>query len=197
MQIGIVGSGQMGSTLARHFIRAGYEVAISNSRGPETLRELEAELGDRGHAVTARQAGKFGDVVVVSIPFRSYCDVSAPSLAGKVVIDTMNYHPDRDGHFGQIDDGGITSSEMLARRLPGARVVKAFNAIRWTSLRDSARPGAGGQRIDIPVSGNDMAAKETVSRLIAEIGFDPVDAGPLVEGGRARQTLTCRQARNT
>ena len=149
MKIGIIGSGHIGSTLAKHFVAAGHEVAVSNSRGPDTLRGLESELGGHGHAVTTEEAERFGNVVVVSVPFKSYADVPADGLAGKIVIDTINYYPDRDGHFTELDSGDRTSSEMLAGRLPGARVVKAFNAIQWTSLRDKPAESAGGQRVGI------------------------------------------------
>lgn len=175
---------------AKHFVAVGHEVAVSNSRGPDTLRDLESELGGHGHAVTTEEAERFGAVVVVSVPFKSYADVPADGLAGKIVIDTANYYPDRDGHFSELDSGARTSSEMLAERLPGARVVKAFNAIQWTSLRDKAAESADGQRVGIPLSGDDPQAKQVVAGLINEIGFEPVDAGPLGAGGRKHQPGT-------
>lgn len=190
MKIGIIGSGHIGQTLAAHFVRAGHEVAVSNSRGPDTLRVLERDLGDRVHAMTAQDAARFGEVVVVSVPFKSYADVPAAGLADKVVIDTTNYYPQRDGHFGELDSGQITSSELLAGRLPGARVVKTFNAIRWDSLRDKGRIAGAGPRIGIPMSGDDTGAKQIVARLIRDIGFEPVDAGPLDAGGRKHQPGT-------
>lgn len=190
MKIGIIGSGHVGSTLAGKFVAAGHEVAVSNSRGPDTLRDLEADLGDRGHAATTEQAERFGDVIVVSVPFKSYADVPADGLAGKVVVDTTNYYPQRDGHFDELDSGQTTSSEMLKRRLPNARLVKAFNAIRWDSLRDKGQPSGDGARIGIPISGDDAEAKQIVAQLIGEIGFEPVDAGPLGEGGRKHQPGT-------
>jgi 8-hydroxy-5-deazaflavin:NADPH oxidoreductase len=187
MNIGIIGAGHIGSTLAKHFVDAGHDVAISNSRGPETLRDLEADLGERAHAATVDEAARFGDLVVVSIPFKDYRDVPADAVRGKVVVDTMNYYPSRDGHFEELDSDRTTSSEMLAEHLPGAFVVKAFNSIRAGTLRDGARPGAGEGHIGIPISGDDLAAKQEVDDLIAEIGFDGVDAGPLGEGGRRHQ----------
>jgi 8-hydroxy-5-deazaflavin:NADPH oxidoreductase len=187
MKIGMIGAGHIGSTLAQHFVNAGHEVAISNSRGPETLRELEAQLGERAHAASAGDAARFGDIVVVSIPLRDYRDVPADAVAGKVVIDTMNYYPQRDGNFEQLDSGQTTGSEMLQEHLPDSFVVKAFNSIRFDSLRDKARPGAEEARLAIPISGDDEAAKQQVDDLIAEIGFDAVDAGPLGAGGRKFQ----------
>jgi predicted dinucleotide-binding enzyme len=187
MKIGIIGAGNIGSTLARHFANAGHDVAISNSRGPETLRDLETELGERVHAMTADEAARFGDLVVVSIPFKDYRDIAPDAVAGKVVIDTMNYYPQRDGHFEELDSDRTTASEMFAQHVPDAHVVKAFNSIRAGTLRDGARPGATEGHLGIPISGDDVAAKQEVDDLIAEIGFDGVDAGPLGEGGRKHQ----------
>ena len=187
MQIGMIGSGHIGSTLARQFVDHGHEVAVSNSRGPETLQGLVAELGDSAQALSADEAAKFGDVVVVSVPFGHYRDVPADGTAGKVVIDTNNYYPSRDGHFAHLDDDETTSSEMLAVRLQGP-VVKAFNAIRWDHLRDMGHPElSADERIGIPISGDDDDAKRTVTGLIDEIGFTAVDAGSLAQGGRKHQ----------
>ncbi len=129
MRIGIIGSGHIGGTLAGHFVAAGHEVAVSNSRGPETLAELVAALGTRAQAVTAEEAARFGDLVVVSVPFGRYRELPTEGVASKVVVDTNNYYPQRDGHFEELDRDRTTSSELLQAHLPGARVVKAFNAI--------------------------------------------------------------------
>jgi 8-hydroxy-5-deazaflavin:NADPH oxidoreductase len=190
MKIGIVGAGHIGSTLARHLANAGHDVMISNSRGPETLEDLVAELGERVQAGTVEQAAAFGELVIVAIPFKDYAAVPANAVAGKVVIDAMNYYPNRDGHFEELDSGQTTSSEILAKHLAGAFVVKAFNTIRWDVLRDDARPAAADGHIGIPISGDDEPAKQEVDDLIAEIGFDGVDAGPLGDGGRKHQPGT-------
>jgi 8-hydroxy-5-deazaflavin:NADPH oxidoreductase len=187
MRIGIIGAGHIGSTLARHFAAAGHEVAISNSRGPETLRELAAELGEHVRAMTAGEAARFGEIVVVAIPFKNYKDLPADELAGKIVIDANNYYASRDGHFPDLDDDRTTSSELLAQHLAGASVVKAFNSMRWTTLRDNARPSGATGHLGIPISGDDEEAKQVVDDLIAEIGFDGVDAGSLAGGGRKHQ----------
>jgi len=142
MRIGIIGAGHIGSTLARHFAAAGHDVAVSNSRGRESLRELAAELGEHIQAMTAEEAARFGEIVVIAIPFKSYKDVPARELAGKIVIDANNYYPSRDGHFPDLDDDSTTSSELLAQHLEGASVVKAFNSMRWMTLRDNAGPAA-------------------------------------------------------
>src|SRR5215207_6432803 len=187
MRIGIIGVGHIGGTLARLFVGAGHEVAVSNSRGPKTLASLVDELGDRAQAMTPAKAEQFGDVVVVSVPFGRYRELPTEAVGGKVVIDTNNYYPRRDGHFEVLDSDRTTSSELLQAHLPGARVVKAFNAIVWTRLRDDGRPAGDGERVGVPISGDDEKAKRTVAELIDEIGFDAVDAGTLAEGGRKHQ----------
>jgi predicted dinucleotide-binding enzyme len=183
VKIGVIGAGNIGGTLAARLVAAGHEVAISNSRGPETLQG--AVRGARPMAV--EDAARFGEVIVVSIPFGRYREVPADAVDGKLVIDTNNYYPQRDGHFPELDDGSATSSELLQAHLPDARVVKAFNAISWTNLRDAGRPAGDPERLGIPFSGDDEPAKRTVAELIDEIGFDPVDAGTLAKGGRKHQ----------
>ena len=140
MRIGIIGAGHIGGTLARHFVDVGHEVAVSNSRGPETLAGLVEELGGRAQAMTAAEAARFGELVIISVPFGRYRELPTEAVAGKVVIDTNNYYPQRDGHFEELDSDRTTSSELLQAHLPGARVVKAFNAILWTRLRDDGPP---------------------------------------------------------
>ena len=190
MRIGVIGTGHIGGTLARHFTRVGHEVAVSNSRGPDTLRDLVEELGERAQALTAEEAARFGDVIVVSVPFGRYPEVPTAGVAGKVVIDTNNYYPQRDGHFVELDSDRTTSSELLQAHVPGARVVKAFNAIYWNHLRDSGLPSEHSGRIAIPISGDDEEAKRSVAELIDQIGFDGVDAGTLAQGGRKHQPGT-------
>jgi predicted dinucleotide-binding enzyme len=187
MKIGIIGAGHIGSTLAQLFVNVGHEVAFSNSRGPETLRELEAELGEHAHAMTVEDAARFGDLVAVAIPFKDYRSVPADAVAGKVVIDAMNYYPQRDGNYEELDSGETTSSELLATHLPGAYVVKAFNTIQWSHLLNEGHQGPQDERIGIPIAGDDEAAKREVDDLIEEIGYDAVDSGPLGEGGRKQQ----------
>jgi 8-hydroxy-5-deazaflavin:NADPH oxidoreductase len=188
MRIGIIGAGHIGSTLAKRFVDVGHEVAVSNSRGPETLASLVDALGERAQANTTADAVRFGDVVVVAIPMGRYREVPTDAVTGKVVIDANNYYPQRDGHFEELDSDRTTSSELLQAHLPGAHVVKAFNAIQWMRLRDDGRPAADPERLAIPLSGDDEEAKRTVAELIDQLGFDPVDAGTLAEGGRKHQT---------
>jgi 8-hydroxy-5-deazaflavin:NADPH oxidoreductase len=187
MKIGIIGAGKIGSTLAGLFVAAGHQVAISNSRGPDTLADLVAQLGGGAQAMTAADAADFGDVVVVSVPLHAYRQVPVEGTAGKVVVDTNNYYPQRDGNVEELDDDSTTSAELLQAHLPDARVVKAFNAIMWRHLRGDGRAAGDRERLGIPISGDDEEAKRTVAELIDQIGFDPIDAGTLAVGGRKHQ----------
>ncbi|MBW8484341.1 NADPH-dependent F420 reductase [Actinomadura parmotrematis] len=189
MRIGIIGAGHIGSTLARHFTDLGEDVVIANSRGPETLADLVAEIGGGLKAGTAQEAAAFGEIVVVSIPYGRYRELPAAELRDKVVIDTMNYYPERDGQDADLDADATTSSEKV-QEFTGADVVKAFNAIYWEHLRDRGRPAGDPARTAIPVSGNDTDTKNAVGDLISAIGFDAVDAGTLGRGGRKHQPGT-------
>ena len=182
MNIGVIGSGNIGATAARLFAAAGHQVAISNSRGPETLEDLVEEIGPGVRAATVEEAAGFGEVVMEAIPFGRYTSLPAERLAGKVFITASNYYPARDG---EVEHGGRASSELVAGHLSGARVVKAFNTIYFARLRDNGRPEAPvEEREVIFVSGDDGEAKGVVSGLIEEIGFAPVDVGTLAESRR-------------
>jgi predicted dinucleotide-binding enzyme len=182
VRIGIIGAGNIGGTLARLFVGAGHEVAVANSRGPETLQDLVDELGERAQAVTPAMAAEYGEVVVVSVPLGRYRQIPTGGVAGKPVIDTNNYYPQRDGQIAELDDGSTTSSELLAAHLPGAHVVKAFNQIYWERLRADGVPAGTPGRTAIPIAGDDAAAKHVVAALIDAIGFDAVDTGPIAAG---------------
>jgi len=184
MKIGFVGAGHIGSTLARLAVDHGHDVVVSNSRGPETLRDLVAALGGHASAATAAEAAAEGDLVVVTIPLKSYREVPVHELAGKAVVDTNNYYPERDGHFADLDSRSTTSSEMLAAHLPSSSVVKAFNTIYYGDLATQGeQPGTPGRRA-LPIAGDDAEAKRLVADLIDQFGFDVVDAGPLAKGRR-------------
>src|SRR6185436_19254265 len=127
--IGLIGAGHIGSQVARLAVRSGYDVVISNSRGPETLSDLVAELGPRARAATPVEAANAGDIVVVTVPLKNYRSVPVEPLAGKIVIDTNTYYPQRDGHIPELDSESTTTSELLQAHLPTSRVVKAFNLI--------------------------------------------------------------------
>jgi 8-hydroxy-5-deazaflavin:NADPH oxidoreductase len=202
MKIGILGAGRIGAVAARLFVAAGHEVAISNSRGPESLRELAEELGSGAHATDIGGAAAFGEIVLLAVPWHRADALPATALLrDKVVIDAMNPYRPEGGFY---DLGQSTSSEEVLKRIPGVRLVKAFNTIYYEHL-------AGRGRKDLPieerhavyVASDDPAAKAVVERLIEEIGFAPVDTGSLREGGRLQQpdspiynqTFTAREAR--
>ena len=185
--IGLIGSGNIGSTLARLAVAAGYDVVLSNSRGPETLQDLVSELGPKARAATSAEAAAAGDIVVVTVPLGAYRDVPVEPLAGKVVIDTNNYYPERDGVFDELEDGSSTTGELLQKHLPESRVVKGFNNIWFGHLRSLARPAGSADRSALPIAGDDAAAKQAVSELFDNLGFDTVDAGPLAENWRAQR----------
>ena len=186
MNIGIIGSGNIGGTLARLAVGAGHDVVLSNRRGPDTLSDLVAELGPRARAATPAEAAAAGDLVVVTVPLKAYREVPVEPLRGKVVVDTNNYYPQRDGQIAELDDGSTTSSELLQAHLPGSRVVKAFNHIQAGHLADHGRPAGTPGRRALAVAGDDAEARATVAALIDAFGFDVVDLGPLAEGWRVQ-----------
>ena len=182
--IGFIGSGMIGGTVARLSVAAGYDVVMSNSRGPETLRELVAELGPLASAATSEQAAEAGDLVVVAIPVKAIPGVPAAPLAGKPVLDTGNYYPPRDGQIEVLDNGALTSSGLLERHLPGAHVVKVFNNIYFRHLASLARPAGAADRSALPIAGDDAAAKAAVTAYLDAIGYDTVDDGSLADSWR-------------
>jgi len=179
--VGIIGSGMIGGTVARLSAAAGHRVVVSNSRGPETLQELAAELGPLATAGSADQAAEAGDLVVVSVPVKAFAEIPAKPLAGKPVLDTGNYYPQRDGHIEELDTGALTSSGLLQRYLPDAHMVKVFNNIFFSHLASLARPHGVPDRSALPIAGDDEGAKAAVTAFLDSIGYDAVDAGPLAE----------------
>jgi 8-hydroxy-5-deazaflavin:NADPH oxidoreductase len=185
--IGIIGAGNIGAQVARLAVGQGYKVVISNSRGPETLTGLVAELGENARAATPHEAAQAGDVVVVSVPLKNYRSIPVEPLAGKVVIDTNNYYPERDGRIPELDNESTTTAELLQAHLPASKVVKAFNHIYAAQLTTDGRPAGTPNRRALVIAGDDQAAKATVTKLLDEFGFDTVDAGPLAEGWRIQR----------
>jgi len=185
--IGLIGAGHIGSQLARLAVRNGYDVVVSNSRGPETLQDLVRELGPRARAGTPMQAAEAGDVVVVTIPLKNIGDVPAAPLAGKIVIDTNNYYPQRDGHIPELDREQATTAELLQRHLPQAKVVKAFNHIYASALTIEGQPSGTPNRRALAIAGNDAEANRAVTQLIDRFGFDVVDIGPLADSWRIQR----------
>src|SRR5437762_3447775 len=185
--IGLIGAGRIGSQLARLAVKNGYNVVISNSRGPETLADLVRELGPHARAATPKEAGQLGDIVVVTIPLKNLGDVPVAPLAGKVVIDPLNYYPQRDGHIADLDNEKTTTSEMVQEHLPTSKVVKAFNHIYAAELTTHGQPAGSPGRRALAIAGNDAGAKQEVAALIDQFGFDTVDIGPLGESWRIQR----------
>ena len=186
MQIAILGSGNIGGNAARVFAGAGHHVRIANSRGPASLKALAAEIGPNAEATTAQDAVDASDVVLIAVPWTKR-EEALGEIEGwdeKIVIDAMNPYTE---DFEIEDLGSKTSTEFTRALVPGARVVKAFNTIFYKRLATEGKPKGEQGRLAIPVASDDPAAKRVVLDLIDEIGFDPVDNGGLVEGGRKQQ----------
>lgn len=201
MKIGIIGAGNIGRAVAQLSIHVGHSVALSNTHGPASLAETVQRLGKRVQATTIEEVALFGDIVLVAIPFSGYQTIPAAPLRGKIVIDALNYIPERDSH---ITLGPQTSSEVVAAHLPGARLVKAFNTLWSHTLETEAHPEKPlSQRLVLFLAGDDAQAKSVVAQLIDDVGFAPFDTGTLREGGHLQepdsaiynQPLTLEQAR--
>jgi predicted dinucleotide-binding enzyme len=182
--IGFIGSGNIGGTVARLAVAAGHQVVMSNSRGPQTLAGLVADLGPLARAATAEDAAQAGDIVVVSVPVKADTSIPAAALAGKTVIDTGNYYAERDGRIPELESRELTDSEYCARCLPDAQLVKGFNNIYSLHLLNLARPAGAADRSYLPIAGDSAAAKTAVSEFLDSIGYGTVDVGSLAEGWR-------------
>jgi 8-hydroxy-5-deazaflavin:NADPH oxidoreductase len=185
--LGLIGAGRIGSQLARLAVQHGCDVVVSNSRGPDTLKDLIQELGPRARAGTSVQAAEAGDIVVVTIPLKNIADVPVAPLAGKIVIDTNNYYPQRDGRIAALDNEETTTSELLQRHLPASKIVKAFNHIYAAALTTDGQAAGTPNRRALAIGGNDADAKRVVAELIDRFGFDVVDVGPLSESWRIQR----------
>ena len=185
--LGIIGAGQIGSQLARLGVANGYDVVVSNSRGPATLEGLVAELGPRARAALPAEAAAAGDLVIVTIPLHAIDALPLPELAGKTVIDTNNYYPQRDGNILALDEETSTTAELLQDLLPDTRVVKAFNHIYAADLTTDGQPAGSADRRALVIAGNDPEARAAVTALLDGFGFDTVDLGPLNEGWRIQR----------
>ncbi len=195
MKIGIIGAGMIGGTLARRLVSLGHDVVLANSRGPNTIRDLAAEVG--ATAVTVAEAARHGEIVIVTIPQRAVADLPkelfAGVPAGVVVIDTGNYYPSRDGSIPAVDEGQPESA-WVAERL-GRPVVKAFNTIYFTSLLEKGTPKGTTTRIALPVAGDSPDARAKVMQLVDDLGFDPVDVGNIEESWRQQPGTPCYNPR--
>lgn len=191
--IGIIGAGEVGSQLARAAVTNGYQIVIANSRGPETLAPLVFELGPAARAATARDAAAAGDFVIIAVPLTLAGNMPVEELAGKVVIDTNNYMPGRDGHFAAVDSGKMTVHELRQQQLPTSKVAKAFTHIQAPTLLRFARPAGAADRLALAVSSDFQEAVDLVTRLYDELGFDTVDHSPLNQSWRSGPGTTTWQ----
>lgn len=185
--IGFIGAGHIGSQVARAAIAHGYDVVLSNSRGPETLTELIAELGPKARAATASEAGAAADVAMVTVPLHAYREVPVEPLAGKIVMDSNNYYFERDGHIDALDRGETTVSGLLQAHLPTSKVVKAFNHIQSANITTDGTPAGTPNRRALAVASDYPEAVEWVTRFYDELGFDAVDTSPLSESWRVER----------
>lgn len=182
MKVGIIGAGAMARALCKHSIDAGHNVMLSNSRGKASVAMLADMLGCLSG--DAQEAVEYGDIVIIAVPLYAYRSLPKKRLSGKIFLDLLNYFPHRDGNIPELQHGEMTTSELLAKELPGARVVKAFNSITVDDLSADARPVGAAERRAIPIAGDDQEAKVITSRFIDQIGFDVVDAGSLADSWR-------------
>jgi predicted dinucleotide-binding enzyme len=183
--LGVIGSGAIGSGVARLAVAAGMDVVLSNSRGPHTLTQLVADLGKRARGGTVAEAAAAGDAVLLSIPLHAVLTLPPDLLAGRLVLDTSNYYPGRDGQIPELDSDELTTSELVQRHLVGARLVKAFNNIGANQLTTRARPVGDADRSALPIAGDDDGAKRQATELLDRLGFDAVDTGRTADSWRS------------
>ena len=187
MKIGIIGAGFVGRAVAKQAIKAGHQVMLSNSRGPQTLFSLKPMIGcETG---TATEAAIFGEIVIIAVPLTAIGQLPVAELAGKAVIDAVNYYPERDGQVAELDQQLTTTSEYLAGFLPQSKITKAFNAIQMTDLETDGLPAGDPERRALPLAGDDKATKQIIISLYDAFGFDAVDAGALSEGWRFQRAM--------
>jgi len=196
-RVGIIGSGNIGSTLARGLVDRGYDVVISNSRGPESLASLVAELGDKATAGTVTDAATLGDVVIVTVPLKAYPDVPVAPLAGKIVLDTNNYYWERDGRIAALDEKQATTSGLLQEHLPDSRVAKTFNHIMSGQILTDGTPAGTPGRRALATASDSADAAAFVTALYDEFGFDAVNVGPLAESWRVERDQPAYVVRQT
>ena len=187
--IGIIGSGMIGGQVARLAVSAGLKVVICNSRGPETLGGLISELGANARAATLAEVAESTDLIVLAVPFAIYAKLPADTLAGKIVIDTLNYYPQRDGVMSEVRTDTIATSELVQRHLARSHVVRAINNLDFVRLLTSARPAGAADRSALPIASDDAKAKAVAIEFLDEIGYDAVDMGSLSESWRSEPTM--------
>jgi 8-hydroxy-5-deazaflavin:NADPH oxidoreductase len=182
--IGFIGTGHVGAQIARAVVAVGYDVVLSNARGPSSLGTLVGEFGGRARAATVDEAASAAGLVVVAIPIGAFASVPVAPLAGKTVIVTTNYNRDREGVVPALDNGQATVPGLLQAHLPGAHVVRAFSHIDSAEITTDGRPTGTPHRRALAIAGDDPAAKKTVAAIYDAVGFDTLDLGVLDEAWR-------------
>ncbi|AUG28895.1 MULTISPECIES: NADPH-dependent F420 reductase [Microbacterium] len=185
--VGIIGAGHIGSALAEGLVAHGYDVVISNSRGPETLAGLVDRLGARARAATAAEAAEAADWAVVTVPLKAIGDVPAAPLAGKIVLDTNNYYWERDGRIAALEDKTTTTTALVQDHLAGARVVKAFNHIPAADILTTGAPAGTPGRRALAIASDHADAAALATALYDAFGFDTVDIGSVAESWRVER----------
>lgn len=181
--IGIIGTGMIGSALARLTAQARIDFVLSNARGPDSLAEFATQLGPRARAGTTEEAAAC-DLVIVTVPLGAHRKLSPDLLAGKIVIDTMNYYPSRDETLPVLDNAELTSSEMVQQHFADARIVKALFNLDFHHLYTNARPQGDPERTTLPIAGEDAEAKQVVAGFMDRLGYDALDTGSLADSWR-------------
>jgi predicted dinucleotide-binding enzyme len=182
--IGIIGSGRIGGAVAKLGVDHGYDVVVSNSRGPSTLAPLVSTLGSRARAGTAEEAARAGDLVLLAVPLAAYSTLPADALAGKVVMVADNYYPQRDGQIASLDSGELTSAGLVQQLFPASLIVKVFNHIQSDHLASESQAAGTADRRALAIFGDSAQARSTVASLLDDLGYDAVDGGPLAESWR-------------
>jgi predicted dinucleotide-binding enzyme len=193
----MIGAGKIGTSVARAAVNAGYNVVLANSRGPESLTEVVAQLGPRARAATAHEAAEAGDLVLIAVPLHARESVPVEPLKGKVVIDANNYYPQRDGRIEALDTNASTTSELLQEHLPGSHVVKAFNNIYANEIPTDGSAAGTENRRALPIWGNHAEATSAVGQFLDSLGYDAVDLGPLSESWRVERDTPAYGKRTT
>lgn len=193
----MIGAGKIGTSVAQAAVDAGYDVVLSNSRGPASLADLVSQLGPKARAATVEEAAAAGDLVLVAVPLRARETIPAAPLEGKVVIDANNYYPERDGRIEALDTNASTTSELLQEHLPLSHVVKAFNNIYAAQIPTDGLPSGREGRRALPIAGEHDEAKAAVAHFLDSLGYDAVDLGPLSESWRFERDTPAYGRRTT
>jgi len=196
-RLGIIGAGRLGTAIAKQSLRAGYDVKVANSRGPDSLRLMTSVLLPGAQAVTVDEVTEGSDIIILAIPLNQYVSLQPDNFTGKIVIDAMNYWPPTEGDIPEFMNEAVTSSEYIQQYLQGAKVVKTLNHTAYHELEQHSLPADQPSRRAVALVGDDEESKRVVGSLINAIGFDPVDLGMLSQGYRLQPDTPLFNARVT